>query len=111
MTVSLNPGEFTAYSINTSTTITEIPNVTWSESGTGGNKNITVEVTPNGGTYFQSYDSVIAYRTNEGKIYLDNSTWNYSVTTGKYRNQFLSEGIAETRKKIANGQYTLTDLN
>ena len=64
----------------------------------------------NGEEYFQSYKSIIAKKSN-GKIYLDNIFWDYSVTTGKYRNDFLGEGIAETRKKIASGEYTLTDLN
>ena len=61
--------------------------------------------------YFQSYNSIIAKRTNEGKIFLDEKFWNYSTTTGKYRNQFLNEGIAETRKKIKSGIYVLTNLN
>lgn len=59
---------------------------------------------------FQSYDTVIVKRT-ERHTYLDRDKWDYSVTTGKYRNQFLSEGIAETRKKIKSGEYKLTDLN
>lgn len=63
------------------------------------------------GTYFQSYKSVIAYKSNDGKIYLDESRWNWSRTTGKYRNEFLEEGIEETRKKIKDGIYTLVDLN
>ena len=61
--------------------------------------------------YFQSYNSIIAKRTNEGKIFLDEKFWEYSTTTGKYRNQFLNEGIAETRKKIKSGIYVLTNLN
>ena len=40
------------------------------------------------------------------KTYLTND-WDYSVTTGKYRNQFLGEGIKETREKIANGTYKI----
>ena len=48
---------------------------------------------------------------DNGQIYLDKVYWDYSVTTGKYRNQFLDEGIAETRKKIKEGVYILTDLN
>ena len=61
---------------------------------------------------FQSYDSIIAvinYKTR--KTYLDEYYWDYSVTTGKYRNAFLGEGIAETRKKIKSGQYKLKNLN
>lgn len=64
----------------------------------------------NGEEYFQSYKSIIA-KKSKGKIYLDDYFWDYSVTTGKYRNDFLGEGIAETRKKIASGEYILTDLN
>tara|TARA_R100000656_G_C3900929_1_gene118773 strand:+ start:194 stop:493 length:300 start_codon:yes stop_codon:yes gene_type:complete len=63
---------------------------------------------------FQSYSSTIARRifSHHGtKIVLDKNYWDYSVTTGKYRNQFLGEGIAETRKKIKEGQYKLVDLN
>ena len=69
---------------------------------------------------FQSYDSIIAVRTVWGEnavaggridIELDEKYWDYSVTTGKYRNQFLNEGIADTRKKIKSGEYKLADLN
>ena len=60
--------------------------------------------------YFQSYSTMIAKR-DCGQIYLDVNHWDYSVTTSKYRNQFLGEGIAETRKKIESGEYLLTDLN
>ena len=67
-------------------------------------------ITDNGDEYFQSYRSIIAKRSN-GKIYLDDVFWDYSRTTGKYRNEFLGEGIAETRKKIKSGEYILTNLN
>lgn len=64
---------------------------------------------------FQSYDSVIAVRTawDDGTIdvVLDEGAWDYSTTTGKYRNQFLNEAIEETRKKIHNGTYKLENLN
>jgi len=62
------------------------------------------------GEYFQSYDSIIAFNNN-GKITLDNNTWDYSRTTSKYRNEFLGETIAETRAKIESGEYELEDLN
>ena len=67
-------------------------------------------ITDNGDEYFQSYRSIIAKRS-KGKIYLDDYYWDYSVTTGKYRNEFLGEGIAENRKKIESGEYILTKLN
>jgi len=59
---------------------------------------------------FQSYDSIIAIKEN-GKITLDLNTWDYSVTTGKYRNQFLGETKKETERKIKSGEYTLANLN
>ena len=61
--------------------------------------------------YFQSYNSIIVKNDAEGQIWLDESKWNYSNTTGKYRNIFLGETITETKKKIKSGEYILTDLN
>jgi hypothetical protein len=64
--------------------------------------------------YFQSYNSMIVkkdYESDQVKIYLDQKYWNYSNTTGKYRNIFLGETITETKKKIKSGEYILTDLN
>ena len=63
------------------------------------------------GTVFQSYDSVIAFKPIGGKTVLDRAEWDYSRTTGRYRNQFLGEGVEETRRKIAAGEYILADLN
>jgi len=63
---------------------------------------------------FQSYDSIIAvidYKDGQKVITLDEYYWDYSRTTGKYRNQFLSETIAETRAKIESGEYKLANLN
>ncbi len=97
----------------------EVPNqFIMSEEGHGANGNfIKKEV-------FQSYQSVIAERiywrkediqgipdAKEIEITLDKDFWDYSTTTGKYRNQFLGEGIEETRKKIASGEYKLANLN
>lgn len=63
---------------------------------------------------FQSYNSVICKEVTEnGKkvVYLDETYWDYSNTTGKYRNIFLGENKAETQKKIDSGIYILTNLN
>ena len=61
---------------------------------------------------FQSYNSIIcAIGKHSNRTYLDAHYWDYSTTTGKYRNQFLGEGIADTRKKINSGEYILADLN
>ena len=67
----------------------------------------------NGNTFFKSYKSIIAKKPLEvwNKIELDKKYWNYSNTTGKYRNMFLGETIKDTRKKIKSGEYKLTDLN
>ena len=54
---------------------------------------------------FQSYGTVIAV-VYAGTTYLT-SSWDYSTTTGKYRNQFLGENIHETRDKIRSGEYKL----
>ena len=64
--------------------------------------------------YFQSYRSMIVKKDYEGEtvqVFLDQKYWNYSNTTGKYRNIFLNENITETRKKIKSGEYKLVDLN
>ena len=37
------------------------------------------------GTYFQSYNTIIAFKLNSGFIMLDKGKWDYSVTTSKYR--------------------------
>ncbi len=64
------------------------------------------------GEYFQSYDSIIVFRSNDGSTYLDEKTWDYSTTTGKYRNEYLGDdGIVDTRKKIKDGTYKLVNLN
>ena len=69
------------------------------------------------GSVFKSYKSIIAkivdYKNGlyNPTIELDQKYWNYSNTTGKYRNIFLNETIKDTRKKIKSGEYKLTDLN
>ena len=62
------------------------------------------------GTYFQSYSSIIAKKHN-GTVTLDPDCWDYSRTTGKYRNIFLREDKSETQRKIKQGIYKLENLN
>jgi hypothetical protein len=64
----------------------------------------------NGNTFFQSYKSIIV-KLNGDDVELDQKYWNYSNTTGKYRNIFLNETIKDTREKIKSGEYKLVDLN
>ena len=63
------------------------------------------------GRLFQSYRTVIAFIDNNGKVYLDLEKWDYSTTTGKYRNIFLNEDKRTTEGKIKSGEYTLVNLN
>jgi hypothetical protein len=69
-------------------------------------------ITTQDAEYFQSYSTIIARRDfDTGKITLDYHYWDFSRTIGKYRNLFLREGIAKTRRKIKEGVYTLANLN
>jgi hypothetical protein len=63
---------------------------------------------------FQSYNSIIAVITrwpDSTEIELDERYWDYSKTTGKYRNMFLGEDKKETQRKIDAGIYKLVNLN
>jgi hypothetical protein len=63
---------------------------------------------------FQSYDKIIVkqrWEAGQWHTELSEDYWDYSVTTGKYRNQFLGETKKETQAKIDSGEYILTDLN
>lgn len=63
---------------------------------------------------FQSYQTTIAERiiwSDRTDTTLDKDSWDYSVTTSKYRNRFLGENKATTQKKIASGEYKLANLN
>jgi len=65
----------------------------------------------NKGVYFQSYDTIIAFKPYQGKIQLDKYDWKYSPTTSKYRALFLREDTKTTSRKIEEKIYTLKDLN
>ena len=62
------------------------------------------------GSIFQSYNSSIV-KIDSGQTYLDINKWDYSKTTGKYRNIFLCESKKDTEKRIKSGEYILKDLN
>jgi len=79
---------------------------------TGGKVPNQFEIYAAEGVYFQSYDTIIAFRPyGGGKVQLDRDKWDFSVTTGKYRNQFLGCDKAATLKKIKSGEYEFADLN
>lgn len=78
------------------------------DEGRGANGNFLRRVT------FQSYESVIATKTmweDRTDIELDENYWDFSTTTGKYRNIFLGEDKKATEKKIKSGEYKLVNLN
>ena len=54
-------------------------------------------------TLLQSYSSPIAMVQN-GQVYIFRN-WEYSKTTGKYRNLFLNETKKDTLAKIKSGEY------
>ena len=69
------------------------------------------------GLYFQSYDSLIAFKGFENMnaeeyTYLDINKWNFYKATKKHRNIFLGEKrTANIERKIKEGKYRLIDLN
>ena len=65
----------------------------------------------NEGEYFQSYQTVIAFKDyKNNKLYLD-TNYDYSRTTSKYRNMFLNDTTKNIERKIKEGIYILTNLN
>jgi len=66
-------------------------------------------------TFFQSYHLIIVKMdfddNGKRRVTLDKNAWDYSKTTGKYRNLFLGESKKETKTKIKSGEYILADLN
>ena len=61
--------------------------------------------------FFQSYQTIIGRRDNEGNVSLDKNRWDYSVTTSKYRNQWLGMNTKEIKKAIDDGTIQLVNLN
>jgi len=88
--------------------IAEIPNVENMSSNRGNNIPNQFIIYGKDYTLFQSYSSPIAMR-KDGVIYIFRA-WDYSVTTGKYRNQFLGETKKETLAKLKSGEYIAVDF-
>jgi len=59
-----------------------------------------------GNEFLRSYNSIIVRTDANGNISLGED-WDYSVTTGRYRNLYLGENKAETQKKLDSGEYKL----
>jgi len=71
-------------------------------------KNQFVVSDDHGNRFLQSYDSIIVKIDKEGKTSLGEN-WDYSKTTGKYRNLYLGETKKETEAKIKSGEYKLDE--
>ena len=83
---------------------------------TNGNKALNQIIITDGAQceQFQSYETIIVDKTSIGGklvVTLDVDSWDYSVTTGRYRNLYLGETKKETQKKINSGEYKLAKLN
>ena len=70
------------------------------------------------GKTFVSYGSKIVYKSktkgSDGlplEIIVDETYWDYSRTTGKYRNEFMNMGVQEVRNHIKNGRIKVGNLN
>lgn len=92
--------------------IKEIMNKIVSVSNMRGNSGREVpnqfRISGDGWALLQSYRSPIAM-VYHGITYIFKN-YDYSQTTGVYRNQFLGEGIAETRAKLKSGEYIAVDF-
>lgn len=64
------------------------------------------KITTKNGIYFQSYNSIIAFKDNDGNVTLG-SNWDYSRTTMKYLGKFLNSNTKEIRNKLYEGIYKL----
>lgn len=60
------------------------------------------------GVILQSYESIIVVRAH-GQTYIG-PDYDFSRTTGRYRNDFLGEKKEETEKKIKSGEYIMLEL-
>ena len=63
-------------------------------------------ISDGGNEYLQSYNSIIVKRDINNNITLGQN-WDYSKTTGKYRNLYLGETKKETENKIKSGEYKI----
>jgi len=65
------------------------------------------------GIYFQSYNSIIAFKDKNNNIFLDKNYFDYSKTTVKHLCLFLGIewSLKNVQNGIANGEYILTYLN
>jgi hypothetical protein len=70
------------------------------------------------GKTFVSYGSKIVYQSKDRgsdglplEIIVDEHYWDYSRTTGKYRNEFMNMGVQDVRNYIKECRIKLGNLN
>jgi len=70
-------------------------------------------ITNEEGQFFQSYESIIAFKPNDPMepILLDCEYWNFSRTTSKYRDQFLKCKSKDIKKMTKDGDIIFVNLN
>ena len=66
------------------------------------------EIATRYGCYLQSYKSIVAFISNEGRITLYRD-WDYSVTTAKHVGQWLGISSKDLRKMIKEGRVLKLD--
>ena len=66
-------------------------------------------ITTKFGRMFRSYDSNIAFIPNDEDVIYLGRDWNYSATTGKYRNEFLGCGVADVKAMLKSGKAILVE--
>lgn len=62
------------------------------------------------GELLTGWGNPVALRRHGGAVVLDSRFWDYSVSTHRFRGQFLGENTAATRKRLASGEYALATL-
>lgn len=67
----------------------KVENMVSERSGRAVANQFVITDTENGITTFQSYDSTIVSIDRHNKVITVYDAWDYSMTTGKYRNQFM----------------------
>ena len=87
----------------------KVENMTSSNGNTVPNQ-FEIFVSSEGGTYFQSYSTVIALRT-QSEITIDTNALSYSNTTSKYLYRFLGMNRKEILAGIADGSIKQADMN
>lgn len=63
------------------------------------------------GTYFQSYDDVIAWKKHDGTVVINPSVWNKILNTKRFLCHFLGITNGELNYKIKSGEYVLENLS